>query len=224
MPARVTKRILVVEDDFVLAQVLRDNLAFEGFEVDWVEDGRHAVARARAFVPDLVLLDVMLPGADGFELCELLRDRGRTPVVMLTAKSQKADKLRGLNLGADDYITKPFDLEELMARVRAVLRRGRPSLDRLVLGRLTIDFRTRSAQRGGTEVHLTHREFELLSYLAERPGVVVQRDELLRQLWGFQEAPLTRSVEARSRGCARKSKSTFTLLASFIPFMGTAIC
>ena len=192
----MNKRILVVEDDFVLAQVLRDNLTFEGFVVDWVEDGRQAVSRARSFVPDLVILDVMLPGADGFELCERLRERGRTPVVMLTAKSQKADKLRGLNLGADDYITKPFDLEEVLARVRAVLRRGRPALDRLVLGRLTIDFRTRSAHRGSTEVHLTHREFELLSYLAERPGVVVQRDELLRQLWGFQEAPLTRSVDS----------------------------
>ena len=175
--------------------MLRDNLLYEGYDVEHVSDGNLAVAKARAFAPDLVVLDVMLPGINGFELCGLLRQRGRTPILMLTARSQKADKLKGLNLGADDYITKPFDLEEFLARVRAVLRRARPVADALVIGAVTIDFVSRSAKRGRVELHLTHREFELLQYLAERQGRVVHRDELLRELWGYQQAPFTRSVD-----------------------------
>ena len=111
------KRILIVEDDPALSRVLRDNLLFEGFEVESIADGSLAVASAKTFVPDLVVLDISLPGINGFELCATLRQRGRTPILILTARSQKADKLRGLNLGADDYITKPFDLEEFLARV-----------------------------------------------------------------------------------------------------------
>jgi two-component system response regulator VicR len=189
------KRILVVEDDLPMARVLRDNLRFEGFEVECVSDGDRALAKFKEFRPDLAVLDVMLPGIDGFELCTSLRQQGHTPILFLTAKSQKADKLRGLNLGADDYITKPFDLEELLARVKAILRRTRPTADTLKLGPVSIDFVAQVARRGASELHLTHREFELLKYLGERIGVVIHRDELLRVLWGYPDAPFTRSVD-----------------------------
>jgi len=189
------KRILVVEDDASLARVLRDNLTFERFEVECIADGNAAVAVARAFAPDLVILDVMLPGRDGFELCGLLRRGGATPIIMLTARSQKADKLRGLQLGADDYVTKPFDVEELMARVHAVLRRSSPVLERVMLGDVTVDFRRMGVMRGAEKLHLTHREFELLRYLVERQGRVVFRHELLREIWGYPDAPNTRSVD-----------------------------
>jgi DNA-binding response OmpR family regulator len=193
---RPKKRILIVEDDRNLARVLSDNLAFEGFHVNWVAEADAALAAIRSTPPDLILLDVMLPGRDGFELCPRLRQGGRTPIIMLTARTQKADKLKGLDLGADDYITKPFDLDELMARIRAVLRRrGRASVDQLMLGRVVVDFRTLRAHRESRDLHLTHREFELLRYLAERPDRVVHRDELLREVWGYLAEPTTRSVD-----------------------------
>jgi DNA-binding response OmpR family regulator len=189
------KRILIVEDDDALARVLVDKLSFAGFEMDRAEDGRSALARARTFSPDLVLLDLMLPECDGIELCQLLR-RGRgTPVIMLTARSEKVDKLRGLEAGADDYITKPFDFDELQARILAVLRRARLTTERLRLGRLTIDFTAMTATVGDRPVHLTRREFDLLSYLAERRGHVVHRNELLREVWGFLDEPTTRAVD-----------------------------
>jgi DNA-binding response OmpR family regulator len=189
------KRILVVEDDAALARILRDNLTYCGFEVTSVSDGDGALAAARASSPDLVVLDIMLPGTSGFDLCGVLSQSGRTPLIILTARSQKADKLRGLNLGADDYITKPFDLEEFLARVQAVLRRARPAIERLTLGPVTIDFRSQQATRSGRPLHLTHREFELLQYLAERQERVVHRNELLREVWGYLDVPSTRSVD-----------------------------
>jgi DNA-binding response OmpR family regulator len=188
------KRILVAEDDTGLARVLRDNLLSQGFEVDWVGGGDLVEDKAREFSPDLVILDVMLPGKSGFDLLASLKQR-RTAVVLLTARSQRADILEGLHLGADDYITKPFDLQEFLARVRAVLRRTVPSGGSLVMGNITINFLSRTARRGRTELYLTHREFELLQYLSERPGRIVHRDELLRDVWGYLDAPLTRSVD-----------------------------
>jgi len=198
------KRILIVEDDAALARVLSDNLTFAGFEVDTVDDGDEVVQRMRAFAPDLVLLDVMLPGVDGFELCGLVRQGGRTPVIMLTARDQKRDKLRGLELGADDYVTKPFDFEELQARIRAVLRRARQMVVRITLGETLIDFRTFKATRGRRELRLSRREFDLLSYLAEREGAVVPRSELLREVWGFPDEPSTRAVDYAIRRLRRK--------------------
>jgi DNA-binding response OmpR family regulator len=189
------KQILIVEDDASLARVLRDNLTFDGFDVTCVTDGGAALQIVREFPPDLVVLDLMLPGISGFELCGMLRQRGRTPIIILTARGQKADKLRGLNLGADDYITKPFDLDEFLARVRAVLRRARPPVEHLTLGGVTIDFRGQNATRGARTIHLTHREFELLEYLAERQEQVVRRAELLREVWGYPDTPTTRSVD-----------------------------
>jgi DNA-binding response OmpR family regulator len=188
-------RVLIVEDDPVLARVLADNLGFAGYDTQVAGDGHEAIARSRSFQPDLVLLDLNLPNRSGFELCSILRRGGRTLIVILSARSQKADKLRGLKLGADDYLTKPFDLDELLARVQAVLRRSRRALDRLVLGDLAIDFRTLTATIGTREIHLTHREFEMLRYLGERPDSPVHRDELLREIWGYVDTPATRSVD-----------------------------
>ena len=189
-------RILIVEDDNMLAKVIGDNLRFAGYEVTAAADGHEAVARLRTFQPDLVLLDLMLPDRSGFDLCGVLRQGGRTPVVILSARAQKADKLRGLKLGADDYLTKPFDLDELLARIQAVLRRSRRGVDRLVLGAVTIDFNALRAMTGKREVHLTHREFGVLRYLAERHERVVYRDELLREIWGYLDVPpTTRSVD-----------------------------
>jgi DNA-binding response OmpR family regulator len=191
----MTKRILVVEDDTSLARVLQDNLVYEGFDVRCVFDGANALDVVREFSPDLIVLDVMLPDADGFELCGLMRQGARTPIIMLTARGQKADKLRGLKLGADDYVTKPFDLEELLARVQAVLRRASPDVERVALGEVSVDFVSLVAVRGHRPLHLTHREFHVLRYLAERPERVVHRNELLREVWGYPELPTTRSVD-----------------------------
>jgi len=191
----VKQRILIVEDDATLLRVLRDNLAFEGFDVEAAATARDAVTKARAAAPDLVVLDAMLPDGDGFELCGLLRAGGATSVIMLSARSQKTDKVRGLAGGADDYVTKPFDFDELLARIHAVLRRARPSVVTLTLGEVLIDFRTMRASRGGVALSLTYREFELLRYLAEREGRPVSRDELLRHIWSFPDAPLTRLVD-----------------------------
>jgi DNA-binding response OmpR family regulator len=189
-------RVLIVEDDDVLARVIADNLRFAGYDVNSTGDGNEALSRLRTFQPDLVLLDLMLPNRNGFELCGVLRQGGRTPVVILSARAQKADKLRGLALGADDYLTKPFDLDELLARIQAVLRRSRRAVDRLTVGPLTVDFGTLRATLSNREVHLTHREFDVLRYLAERQDRVVYRDELLREIWGYLDVPLaTRSVD-----------------------------
>ena len=189
------KRVLVVEDDANLSALLRENLVFEGFEVDCVADGDEVLARSKRFMPDLIVLDITLPNTNGFDLCRALRRHGATPILIVSARTQKADKLRGLHLGADDYLTKPFDLDEFLARVNAVLRRTRPAADELVLGSITIDFILRTARQGTKEVHLTHREFELLKYLAERPGQVVPREELLQELWEYPDVALTRSVD-----------------------------
>ena len=189
-------RILVVEDDPTLRLVLRDNLQSEGYSVDAAGDGASAIKRARVKIPDLVVLDLTLPDHDGFELLPILRSLGQVPIIVLTARSQRVEKLKGLALGADDYITKPFDPEELLARIRAVLRRVRPSVSRLRLGSVSVDFVNKQAVRGREAIPLTHREFELLSYLADRRDVVVHRNELLRAVWGYLDSDiLTRTVD-----------------------------
>jgi two-component system response regulator VicR len=191
----MTMRILIVDDDVALARVLRDNLVVEGFEVSCVTDGDRAITSIREHAVDLVVLDVMLPGRDGFALCEVLSQCGRTPIIFLTARGHRADKLKGLKLGADDYMTKPFDLEEFLARVHAVIRRAWPTVGHVALGSVTIDFRSQTAVRGDTPLHLTHQEFMVLKYLAERHDKVVDRDELLRVFWGYPDAPETRCVD-----------------------------
>jgi DNA-binding response OmpR family regulator len=189
------KRILIVEDDAALARVVSDILVFEGFDVEWVSDADLAISRASELLPDLVLLDLMLPGRSGFDVCGALRRGGRAGVIILTARGQKSDKILGLGVGADDYVTKPFDLDELLARIRAVIRRTRSDVEQLTLGTVSIDFATLRATDGPRTLHLTRRDFDLLHYLAERTDRVVYRDELLREVWGYPELPNTRSVD-----------------------------
>ena len=189
-------RVLIVEDDDALARVIADSLRFEGYEVEVTNDGNKAITHLRAFQPDLVLLDIMLPNRNGLDLVSVIRQGGRVPVIILSARSQKADKIRGLQLGADDYLAKPFDLDELLARMQAVLRRSRRIVERLALGSIVIDLTTMKAMNGSQELHLTHREFEVLRYLAERQDRVVYRNELLREIWGYLDVPITtRSVD-----------------------------
>jgi DNA-binding response OmpR family regulator len=193
----VKKRILVVEDDEALASVLCHNLEHEGFEVKHVANGTPALSVARAFAPDLVLLDLLLPGVPGLDLCASWQTEGRFPVIIITARDRKEDKLRGLKAGADDYLTKPFDLDELLARVHIVLRRRRPAvLQRLKLGDIVIDFTRFTARRGHRSLNLTRREFDILRYLAGRGStVIVYRDELLRNVWGVTHEPFSRAVD-----------------------------
>ena len=192
---RSKMRVLVVEDDEVTARVLYDNLIFEGFDVSQAPTGAAALKLAEASPPDVVLLDVTLPDMSGFDLCRPLRRGRATPIIFLTARGQKADKLRGLNLGADDYVTKPFDLEELLLRVHAILRRSHVKIERLTLGNVVIDFRHQQAMKGRQAIHLTRREYDVLQYLAERQGRIVTRDDLLRDIWGYRDRPITRSVD-----------------------------
>ena len=198
------RRILVVEDDKQLARLLADNLTFCGFDVEFVADGNLVIGHLRSFNPDLVLLDVKLPGRSGFDLCGMIRQGGRTPVILLTACDQKSDKVRGLDMGADDYITKPFDFDELRARVCAVLRRARIAVRHLRMGKVVVDLHGLTATAGRHSLHLTRREFDVLSYLAERQGAVVHRGELLREVWGYPEEPATRAVDYAIRRLRKK--------------------
>ncbi len=189
-------RILVVEDDPTLRLVLQDNLRSEGYDVEVAADGVSGVRKTRAIIPDLIVLDLALPDCDGFELLPVLRQSGQVPIIVLTARTRQAEKLKGLTLGADDYITKPFDPEELLARVRAVLRRARPSISRIRLGTVTVDFLNKHASAGNRTIPFTHREFELLSYLAEHRDMVVRRGELLGAVWGYLGTDIsTRTVD-----------------------------
>jgi DNA-binding response OmpR family regulator len=184
-------RVLVVEDDRTVAEVVTRYLEREGFAVESVGDGQEALARADAQLPDLVVLDIMLPGLDGLEVCRRLRSRAPIPVVMLTARGSEEDKVLGLELGADDYVSKPFSPRELTARVKAVLRRaGSPldDLDRagsLEFDELRIDLGAREARVRDELATLTAREFELLAFLARHPRQVFRRDELLEHVWGY---------------------------------------
>jgi DNA-binding response OmpR family regulator len=184
-------RVLVVEDDRTVAEVVTRYLEREGFVVESVGDGNEALARADAQLPDLVVLDIMLPGLDGLEVCRRLRSRAPIPVVMLTARGSEEDRVLGLELGADDYVSKPFSPRELTARVKAVLRRaGSPlrevdSAGTIEYDGLQIDFGAREARVRGELATLTAREFELLAFLVRRPRQVFRRDELLEHVWGY---------------------------------------
>jgi two-component system alkaline phosphatase synthesis response regulator PhoP len=195
----VTKRILVIDDEPQMLLGLRDNLELEGYEVLTAADGEQGLSKALAARPDLVILDLMLPRKSGFDVCRELRARANpTPVVMLTARSQETDKVLGLELGADDYLTKPFSIAELLARVRAVLRRtsGQPSLPQECrIGEVEVNFRTHLARKDGERLFLTSREFDLLRYLVQHTGEVVTRDQILNEVWGYEEAPTTRTID-----------------------------
>jgi DNA-binding response OmpR family regulator len=184
-------RVLVVEDDRTVAEVVTRYLEREGFAVESVGDGNEALARADAQLPDLVVLDIMLPGLDGLEVCRRLRSRAPIPVVMLTARGSEEDRVLGLELGADDYVAKPFSPRELTARVKAVLRRaGSPlgevdSAGTVEHDGIQIDLGAREARVRGEPATLTAREFELLAFLVRRPRQVFRRDELLEHVWGY---------------------------------------
>jgi DNA-binding response OmpR family regulator len=184
-------RVLVVEDDRTVAEVVTRYLEREGFAVESVGDGKAALARADAQLPDLVVLDIMLPGLDGLEVCRRLRSRAPIPVVMLTARGSEEDKVLGLELGADDYVSKPFSPRELTARVKAVLRRAASPLGDLDRAEtveydgLQIDLGAREARVRGELATLPAREFELLAFLARHPRQVFRRDQLLEHVWGY---------------------------------------
>jgi len=185
-------RILVVDDDVTISEVVARYLSREGYAVETVHDGRTALDRALADPPDLVVLDLMLPGMDGLEVCRRLRALAPVPVIMLTARGDESDRVIGLELGADDYVAKPFSPKELVARVRAVLRRARgplapppPGGPRVLEdGDLRVDVAARQATRGGEVVPLTAREFELLVFLMRHPRQAFRREDLLQQVWG----------------------------------------
>ncbi len=200
-------RILVVEDDTTIASALAERLTAEGFIAEVVGDGLAAVERAEDFHPDLVLLDVMLPGLDGLEVCRRLQATRYVPVLMLTARDDETDLLVGLGVGADDYITKPFSMREVVARIRAVLRRaeGAPVGDQPVrAGDLVVDPERRSVVLGGQPVVLTPTEFDLLLCLARRPGVVLRRAQLLAEVWGYRDSGGARTVDSHVRALRRK--------------------
>jgi DNA-binding response OmpR family regulator len=203
----VPQRILVVEDDATIAAALADRLRAEGFEAEVVGDGLAAVARAEELLPDLVLLDVMLPGLDGLEVCRRLQARRYVPVLMLTARDDETDVLVGLGVGADDYITKPFSMREVVARVRAVLRRAEahlPAEQPVRVGDLVVDSERRQVVLDDRPVMLTPTEFDLLLCLARRPGVVLRRDQLLAEVWGYRDAGGSRTVDSHVRALRRK--------------------
>jgi len=201
-------RILVVEDNPDLAYGLRNNLEIEGYEVEVVEDGSEGLTRARAGGPDLIILDLMLPGLDGFRVLRALRDEGRRmPVLILTARGEEADKVRGLRLGADDYVTKPFGVLELLARVEALLRRTAPSSGAAPpeqFGSIEVIPASRTVLRDGRPVGLTPKEFDLLLALLERRGAVATRMELLTEVWGYSAAVLSRTVDTHVAELRRK--------------------
>ena len=182
-------KILIVEDEEPLTLLLRYNLEAEGYEVDCAARGDEADLRLREQIPDLVLLDWMLPGLSGIELCRRVRARPETerlPVIMLTARGEEGDRVRGLATGADDYIVKPFSVPELLARVRALLRRTKPGhvANLLTAGDIELDRETRRVRRGGRELHLGPTEFKLLEFLMQSPGRVFSREQLLNGVWG----------------------------------------
>ena len=193
------KKILVVDDEPTLVATLKYNLERDGFQVVTAEDGESALNLARSHRPDLVLLDLMLPGLDGFQVCRILRREMQAPILMLTAKGDEIDKVVGLELGADDYVTKPFSMRELLARVRALLRRAdiRPEGEREVLtsGDLSLDLAKREATRSAQAVPLKPKEFELLAFFMRNRQRAFTREQLLNQIWGYDYAGDTRTVD-----------------------------
>lgn len=192
-------KILIVEDEPAMQRGLKDNLGFEGHDTEVIGDGESALKAILANNYDLVILDVMLPKMSGFDVLKNVRAKGvATPVIMLTAKGEEIDRVLGLELGADDYVTKPFSLRELLARVKAVLRRSEGTAgpaDRMVLGEISVDFTSYKAVKSGQELAMTPKEFELLKFLWEHRNTTVTRDQLLTNVWGYDDSMSTRTVD-----------------------------
>jgi len=217
------ERVLVVDDEPMIRDTVAFNLRREGLQVDLASSGPEAIERARALQPNLIVLDIMLPGMDGFEVCRRIREHSTVPILLLSARGEEIDRVVGLEIGADDYLTKPFAMRELVARVRAMLRRARmvplgqepaaagvvepspASTDGLVVaGDLVIDIPRREATIGGRALALKPKEFELLLYFARHPGVVMTRDALLREVWGYDFPIDTRTVDVHIRWLRQK--------------------
>jgi two-component system, OmpR family, alkaline phosphatase synthesis response regulator PhoP len=191
-------KLLLVEDEPGLVMTLTDRLLAEGYEVETVGTAPAAVERGGAAAHDLILLDVMLPGGSGFDVCRALRQRGvRSPILMLTARGQVVDRVVGLKLGADDYLVKPFDMAELLARIEALLRRAPAAVTHhsFRFADVIVDFRRAEVTKAGQPVDLSAREFKLLRYFAEHLGAAISRDELLNEVWGYHAMPSTRTVD-----------------------------
>ena len=201
-------RVLIVEDDESMAVALQDGFGYEGFAVTLARDGAAGLRLATEAPPDLVVLDVMLPKMSGLDVCRAIRAQGSSvPIIMLTARGQEIDKVLGLKLGADDYVTKPFGFLELMARVEAVLRRtsGRHAgLDTYKFGDVVVSFKKAEARKNGKQLELSARELRLLRYFIEHRGEVVAREQLLDSVWDYDNAPLTRTVDMHVAKLRRK--------------------
>ena len=203
-------RILVVEDELSLRETLEYNLARQGYQVRTATDGLTAVDLARRDRPDLIVLDLMLPGLDGLEVCRVLRQEMNVPIIMLTARTEEVDRIVGLELGADDYVVKPFSPRELVARVKAVLRRGSSASEEaetLTFRGLRIDRVQHRVEVNGEEVHLTPTEFRLLWCLASRPGRVFSRAELLDRIWGYDSESDARTVDVHIKRLRQKTQA-----------------
>ena len=206
----MAEKVLVVDDERPIADILKFHLEREGYQVVVAYDGGEAVKMALSELPDVIVLDIMLPGLDGFEACREIRRRSAVPIIMLTAKESENDKVKGLDLGADDYVTKPFSPRELVARVKAILRRAQGVLEpvgddrRLYCGELVIDRDNYRVFKAGREVNLTTREFALLDYLAGQAGRVFTREHLLREVWGYQYPGDIRTVDVTVRRLREK--------------------
>lgn len=207
MPEQPTPsaRVLVVEDDEAIADVLRRSLRAEGHEVQSAGDGAEALTVAERFSPDLVILDLGLPRLDGIEVLKRLRAEGDVPVLILTARTETDDRVEGLDSGADDYLPKPFERAELLARIRALLRRRPPrGSASIVVGDLQLNADTREVKRGDREIELTNREFELLEYLAQNQKLVVSRERLLEDVWGYDPFEQTNTIDVFISNLRRK--------------------
>lgn len=204
----MNRRILIVDDDKKTVDLIRMYLEKDGYRVLAAQDGQQALLTARHKRPDLIILDLMLPTVDGLDVCRILRSESRVPIIMLTAKSTEHDKLVGLDLGADDYMTKPFSPRELLARVRAVLRRlsesGASEVDEVRFGDLLVNFVRHEVRLQGNFVHLTPKEFKVLEILIKEPGRVFSRLELLEQAFGFDYDGLERTVDVHVMNLRRK--------------------
>ena len=200
--------ILAIEDDPAILRGLADNLRFESYEVLTATDGQTGYALIREKRPDLIILDLMLPKLSGYEICRKVRAEGiQTPILMLTARGEEADRVLGLDLGADDYVAKPFSIRELLARIRALLRRAQPPKTlpgELRFDDVVVNFVSYEAHKAGRPLEMTRKEFQLLRLLASRTGEVVARDELLNEVWGYENYPTTRTVDNHIAGLRAK--------------------
>ncbi|HEX7419867.1 MAG TPA: response regulator transcription factor [Thermoanaerobaculia bacterium] len=203
--------IFIVEDDPAMTVALRDGFEFEKYTVDMANDGEQAMRMAARGRYDVIILDVMLPKKSGFDICKELREKGNnTPIIMLTARGQEIDKIVGLKLGADDYVTKPFSFIELLARVEAVMRRAqrRKAADQVSFGEVKLDFRTYQATKSAQPLELTPREFSILRYFLDHPNEVVSRETLLNHVWGYDPSAFTRTVDTHMARLRQKIEPT----------------